>query len=209
MKENIINNIISVIYLAIALVIFFLRNSFFNALFYAILLLSIVGILKIFLKDRVGFLIIFLSLSFISSMLVFKYKLLPFHKALTFLFFIFLILILSFIMIYAFIMKKKNNKIYDKKCEAIVVDLKRNPNTNKEYYKAVYNYYIDDVCYEVEDLNYKKFGIPNLGDKKILYVDSNDYSKAFFKLDFVKEIFFYLVCMIFIIVSILFVIGLF
>ena len=65
-------------------------------------------------------------------------------------------------------------KKHSLKVEATVIDLVKNPNTNREFYQPIYEYEVNDVVMEVGALGYYEKRIPKLGDKLIIFVNPED-----------------------------------
>ena len=65
--------------------------------------------------------------------------------------------------------------------ESTVIDLVKNPNTNKEFYQPIYEYVIDDVVMEVGAPGYYEKRIPKLGDKLKIYVNPENHLDVYFE----------------------------
>jgi hypothetical protein len=69
-----------------------------------------------------------------------------------------------------------------------VIDLERNPNTKKEYYRPIYAYYLDNGEYKVGLPYYLNKKIPKIGDEISLKVSSRDHADVYFEKNLLQKI---------------------
>ena len=95
--------------------------------------------------------------------------------------------------------RRKFLKLYSLHVVGSVVDLIKNPNTNKEYYNIEYSYEIDGNTYTVTSPYALQKKLPSIGDEATIYVNPANYEEAWFDVDhftLVKELIIEGICFI-------------
>ena len=111
--------------------------------------MMVYGILALLLKNRYSSLILGGGISLLSTMFFYSNEILDKIDSLTFFIAFSMILICIISYAFMFITEKEINSKYDMDVEAEVIDLEKNPNTKKEYYRPIYAYYLDNGEYKV------------------------------------------------------------
>lgn len=179
-KTSIIDTCIYIV----AVVMVILIAIFQNQLGVVFIVLSsgafILGILALIKKQKYGFLACGCGIGGLLTYLVYNLKLLDFAESVTFMICISIVIVLFLTFIFSILNRRKVLREYNIEVEAEVIDLIRNVNTKKEYYKPVYKYEIKDMVYEVEAVGYINKFIPSIGDKKKILIKENDYGEVYF-----------------------------
>lgn len=160
-------------------------------------------------KNSSGYLFTSLGISLAASFLLYNCKILDKGDSVTFMICASTFLLMAITLIFMYINNKELFKIYNMDIEAEVVDLIKNPNTTKEYYQVMYQYEVDEKVYTVGTPGFINKSIPNIGDKKKLYVDSSDYANVYFDKTMKEKIYNVSLCAFFMVASLIIAITLF
>ncbi len=209
MKNKILENM-SFAVLAITLVVIAIFNKNANVMLYvASIGMIIYGLLASILKNRYGAMILGGGISLILAVTMYNNKILDKVDSLTF----FVALTMCFICIISYVFMIINEKTlkskYNMEVEAEVIDLEKNPNTKKEYYRPIYAYYLDNGEYKVALPYYLNKNFPKIGDKIKLKLDSNDHADVYFEKTLLNKLYYWSVGIVMIIASIGIIISLF
>ena len=209
MKEKILNNLIYMITVTIVILLVVFKD---NMKVIAVILsigLIMVGICLLLQKKKVGVLSFSGGLSLLISYLLNVNKILIFVDSFTF----FICSSVLFMLVSTFVVEIFNRKAIYKKynmvVEAQVIDLERNPNSKKEFYRPIYEYIINDIVYQVAYIRYIDKLIPNIGDRLKILVMSEDHQEIYFLPEKQEEIKNLIVGLFLVVASIIIIIGLF
>lgn len=160
-------------------------------------------------KNKMGCLSFGVGLSGFFTYFVYIKKILDVYSCITFMICSSVSLILFFTLLFYFLAKYYYKKEFSIVVDGEVVDLIRKKDSKKELYKPIYSYTIDNLNYTVEYIKFLKFLIPNIGDKKRMYVHPNDHLNVYFmpeKMEIIVNLF---TCLTFIILPIIIIVSLF
>jgi len=179
-KEEILSNVSFAIAVITILICLVFRNNLVMLGIVAGIGSFLYGICITINKNTTGYLFFGIGGSLAISLLLYKFKILDKGDTFTFMICCSIFLLMLMVLVVGSIRKKKIFKIYTMSVDAEVIDLVKNTNTKKEYYKPVYSYNLDGKEYVVEALGYIDKFIPKIGDKIKLYVDPKDYMNVYF-----------------------------
>ena len=181
MKNKIIDSIRFTIGVVTLILVFIFKSNLSTVGLVAGIGVALCGFCSLLMGERLVYVFSGLGSSLFISMIIYKMKLLPQFESITF----FMCLSLSLIVFIYFIFDKITDKDMKKKhsleVESTVIDLVKNPNTNKEFYQPIYEYEIDDVVMEVGAPGYYEKRIPKLGDKLKIYVNPENHLDEYFE----------------------------
>ena len=181
MKNKIIDSIRFTIGVVTLILVFIFKSNLSTVGLVAGIGVALCGFCSLLMGERLGYVFSGLGSSLFISMIIYKMKLLPQFESVTF----FMCLSLSLIVIISIIFDKITDKDMKKKhsleVESTVIDLVKNPNTNKEFYQPIYEYVIDDVVMEAGAPGYYEKRIPKLGDKLKIYVNPENHLDVYFE----------------------------
>lgn len=181
MKNKIIDSIRFTIGVVTLILVFIFKSNLSTVGLVAGIGVALCGFCSLLMGERLGYVFSGLGSSLFISMIIYKMKLLPQFESVTF----FMCLSLSLIVIISIIFDEITDKDMKKKhsleVESTVIDLVKNPNTNKEFYQPIYEYVIDDVVMEVGAPGYYEKRIPKLGDKLKIYVNPENHLDVYFE----------------------------
>lgn len=208
-KEKIFSNLSFIIAVITIILIAFFHNN--------IAIIGVIGGIGGFLygiclminKNSTGYLFTSLGISLAASFLLYNYEKFDKGDAVTFMICESTFLLMLITLIFMYINNKELFKLYNMSVEAEVIDLVKNPNTTKEYYQVMYQYELDGKAYVVGTPGFINKSIPNIGDKKKIYVDSNDYANVYFDKTMKEKIYNIGLCSFLMIASLIIVITLF
>ncbi len=208
-KEKLLNNLaFSIGVITIVFIAIFRNNIFIEGIIAGIGAL-LYGICIMFNKNTSGYLFFSIGVSLSLALGLYNYKVLDKEEALTFMICMSVFLLMLVTLIFMYINKKSLFKVYSKCVEGEVVNLVKNPNTNKEYYQVIYHYSIDGSMYTVGAPEFINKHVPNIGDKQNIYVDANDPSNVYFDKSKKEKIYNVSFCVGLMLVSLIIVISLF
>lgn len=209
MKNKIIDSIRFVIGVITLLLVFFFKDNLSTVGLVAGVGVALCGFCSLLLGERLGYVFSGLGSSLFISMIIYKMKLLPQFESITF----FMCLSLSLIVVISIIFDEVTDKDMKKKhsleVEATVIDLIKNPNTNKEFYQPLYEYEVDGVVMEVGSPVYYEKRIPKLGDRLRIYVNPDNHLDVYFESGKIDKIYSIAVGLFLLIASIVIIISLF
>ena len=191
MKNKVLENISFVIVAITLILIAVFSENGKMMLYIASGGLIISGILSCIMKNRHGAMILGGGLSLLTTMFIYTNEILDKVDSTTF--FVCLTLILISVISYVFMVinEKDINKKYNMEVEAEIIDLEKNPNTKKEYYRPVYKYYLDNGEYKVALPYFLDKNFPKVGDKVKIKVDSNDHADVYFERKLLDKIYYW------------------
>lgn len=209
MKNKLIDNVSFAVLIITLLLIAVFRENGKVILFIASGGLVLYGACACLQKQRYGTLIIGSGLSLLVTMFLYVFEMLDKSKSITFMICLscFVIALLSFI--FMLITQKEAMKRYSLIVEGEVIDLEKNPNTKKEYYKPIYNYVIKNMVYTVEYPYFLQKGLPKIGDKSKIYVDPNEPGEVYFDRKLLGKLYYYGTCGVLMLVSAIIIFTLF
>lgn len=209
MKNKIIDSIRFTIGVVTLILVFIFKSNLSTVGLVAGIGVALCGFCSLLMGERLGYVFSGLGSSLFISMIIYKMKLLPQFESITF----FMCLSLSLIVIISIIFDEVTDKDMKKKhsleVESTVIDLVKNPNTNKDFYQPIYEYVIDDVVMEVGAPGYYEKRIPKLGDKLKIYVNPEDHLDVYFEKGKKDKIYNIAVGLFLLIASIVIIISLF
>jgi hypothetical protein len=148
----------------------------------------IYGVLSFFLRNRYSALVLGGGVSLLSTMFIYKNEILSRFDSVTFFICFTMILVCIISYVFMFVTEKEINSKYDMDVLGKVIDLERNPNTKKEYYRPIYAYYLDNGEYKVGLPYYLNKKIPKIGDEISLKVSSRDHADVYFEKNLLQKI---------------------
>lgn len=171
--------------------------------------LIIYGFLSCLLKNRYGAMMLGGGASIITTMIIYNNEILDKVDSITFFISLTLILISIISYIFMIINEKVIKEKYNMEVEAEVIDLEKNSNTKKEYYRPIYVYHLDNGEYKVALPYYLDKNFPKIGDKVKIKVDPNDHADAYFEKTLLNKIYYWSTGAVLIIFSVGIIISLF
>lgn len=208
-KEKIINNLSFVIgVITVVLIAVFHKNLVISGVSAGVGAV-LYGICIMFNKNSSGYLFFSLGISLSASLILFNYNVLDKGDAVTFMICLSTFLLMAVTLIFMYLNKKEIEKVYNIVVKGEVVDLIRNPNTNKEYYQVIYQYELDGKVYNVGTPDYVSKFIPKIGDSINIFIDPLDHANAFFEKSKTEKVYNIGLCTFFMIASLIIVITLF
>lgn len=209
MKNKIIDTIRFIVGVATVILILIFKSKLSVAGLIAGAGVSLYGICSLLMGEKFGYVLSGLGVSLFTSITIYKFEILPQFESITF----FMCLSLSLIIIIALIFDKVNEKKYKMKysleVDATVIDLVKNPNTNKEFYQPIYEYEVDGVLMNVGAPGYYEKRIPKLGDTLKIFVNPEDALDVYFEERKLDKLYHLAVELFLLIASIIIIISLF
>ncbi|MBE6146547.1 MAG: hypothetical protein E7171_08035 [Firmicutes bacterium] len=181
MKNKIIDSIRFTIGVVTLILVFIFKSNLSTVGLVAGVGVALYGVCSLLMGERLGYVFSGLGSSLFISIIIYKMKILPQFESITFFMCLSLSLIVIISIIFDEITDKEMKKKHSLEVESTVIDLVKNPNTNKEFYQPIYEYVIDDVVMEVGAPGYYEKRIPKLGDKLIIYVNPEDHLDVYFE----------------------------
>ncbi len=179
-REKIIDNLSFIIGVLSVIFVVLYKDNILIAGIIAGIGATLYGFLKALQEKNFGYILISVGISLITSLLVYKYKILDRADSLTLMICLSTFILMIITSIFAYFNRKKTFKKYDLNIEAEAIDLIKNPNTNKDYYQVVYSYEINNKYYSVKTPGFINSFIPKIGDKITIYVESSDHANVYF-----------------------------
>jgi hypothetical protein len=181
MKNKMLDTIRFIIGVVTLILVFIFKKSLSDVGLIAGVGVTLYGICSLLMKEKLGYIFSGIGCSLFISILIFKLGILPQFESMT----LFMCLSLSLIIVISMIFDKVADtdfkKTHSLTVEATVIDLVKNPNTNKEFYQPIYEYEVDGVVMNVGAPGYYEKRIPKLGDKLIIYVNPEDALDVYFE----------------------------
>ena len=181
MKNKIIDSIRFTIGVVTLILVFIFKSNLSTVGLVAGVGVALYGVCSLLMGERLGYVFSGLGSSLFISIIIYKMKILPQFESITFFMCLSLSLIVIISIIFDEITDKEMKKKHSLEVESTVIDLVKNPNTNKEFYQPIYEYVIDDVVMEVGAPGYYEKRIPKLGDKLTIYVNPEDHLDVYFE----------------------------
>ena len=181
MKNKIIDSIRFTIGVVTLILVFIFKSNLSTVGLVAGVGVALYGVCSLLMGERLGYVFSGIGSSLFISIVIYKMKILPQFESITFFMCLSLSLIVIISIIFDEITDKEMKKKHSLEVESTVIDLVKNPNTNKEFYQPIYEYVIDDVVMEVGAPGYYEKRIPKLGDKLIIYVNPEDHLDVYFE----------------------------
>jgi len=179
-KEKIIDYISYVVFIALAVLTFIFQSDLKKILIIYSFGAVLVGILYLLQKKKFGFVIFTIGLNILITYFLYKRNVLILPKAITFLVSISIASVLFISVIVNYFSNKALRKVYSLTIEGIVIDLIKEPNSNREYYMPLYQYKVHNEEYEVPYPKYFKRFIPKIGSTINLSVNPNNPEEVYF-----------------------------
>ena len=161
------------------------------------------GILLYLKKYNYGTLITGIGISGVISFILFKSKTLEFDQCVTFMMSTSFGISCILTIIYNLVIRINFKKRYSMVVVGKVIDLEKNNNTKKEYYRPIYEYIINGDSYTCYYPVYLSKNIPAIGEAMPIYIDPNNYLEVYFDPMFVTvlsaygiSVFFAIMCTI-------------
>lgn len=209
MKNKTVDTIRFIVGVVTVILVFIFKSSLSTAGLIGGVGLLLYGICSLLLGERLGYVFSGLGVSLFTSVLIYKFGLLPQFESITFFMCLSLSLIIVISLIFDEVTEREFKKKYSLEIESTVIDLVKNPNTNKEFYQPVYEYVVNDVVMEVGSPVYYEKRIPKLGDKLIIFVNPEDPLDVYFEKSKSDKLYSIAVGMFLLIASIVIIITLF
>lgn len=171
--------------------------------------LILVGIIFLIQKKTNGLLILSLGVSIICSFLLYIFKILVLADVIIFLLTSTVIFTFISYLFVEFVTRRFIYKTYTIRIEAVVVDLIKNNNTKKEYYKPLLQYEVNGNVYDVMYPYFIKSFLPKIGDSKKILVNPDDNTEVYFVKEKIEDIKSIVISLFFIISAFIILIGLF
>ena len=141
------------------------------------------GIMSIIKNETYGNYLTSIALMLTITMTLYMTRLLNRDDAVTFMIIGSFVCFLLLSALVTFITRVHNLKKYSKSVVGEVVDLKKNPNTKKEFYNVIYKYTIEDNIYSVVSPFVFEKKIPEIGSTIDLHVNPIDFEDVWFDWD--------------------------
>ena len=183
MKDKILEWVNFFVGVVFVLLIYFFRNNIFNVLAVASIGASIYGLISIIRAEKIGYAFCSFGISIGVALIFYHFEVLTGGKALTVALMFGISLLMLVTIIFTFVNRNTMLKKFSLPVSAEVIDLVKNPNTNKEFYQPVYAYTIDGEVYSVGALNFINKNIPSIGERITIYVDPKDHESVYFDKD--------------------------
>ena len=209
MKEKLLNNLSFFIGILTVVLVVVFNSNFLLASFIGGIGAFLYGILVSLNKNNYGYLFISLGIGAFSTIILYRSGIFDKVDAITYMICVSVFVLMFITFIFSFINKKENSKLYNLEVEAIVVDLVKNKNTKKDFYQVIYEYELEEKRYTVGTPGFIEKNIPNIGDKKKIYVDSKDHSNVYFDKSLMEKMTNNAIVLSLMIVSLIIIISLF
>lgn len=192
----------------IDLIVIFINQKNYKVLIFAVAFGALVyGIMSIFKKNVIGYIITCLSVSLAITGGLYFGKVLDLAKSFTFMISSSVAILMLLTLVFSVFKKKIIDKEYSLSIEAECVELINNPNTDSKFYQPLYRYYINDHQYTVPYPGFIDKNIPKIGEKRIIRVDENDNQNVYFEKTKMEKLVDYFLIIFFLVVSIIIMIG--
>lgn len=208
-KGKIIDSIMYVLGVIIAILVFVFQKNYSLLFLIAFIAFVIYGVLFLIKRNNIGFLFNGIGIGGLVSLYIYHSKIFDLGDTVTFFFCMSVAVMLILSLIIGFVFRKIVLKTYNLIIDAEVVDLIRNPNSKKDFYKSVYKYNVAGNDYIVEDIEYKHYFVPNIGDIRKINVNPDDATDVYFLPNKLEDIKNFVGSLFFIIASIIIIITLF
>ena len=181
MNNKIVDTIRFTIGALTVVLIFVFKNSLSTVGLIAGIGAALYGVCSILMKEKLGYVFSGIGSSLFISVIIYKMKVLPQFESITFFMCLSLALIIIISLIFDELTNRSLKKIHSLEVEATVIDLVKNPNTNKEFYQPIYEYEVDGVLMNVGAPGYYEKRIPKLGDTLKIFVNPDDALDVYFE----------------------------
>lgn len=188
MKKKILDSVSYMIIVVTLLLIVVFQNNGQVMLFIGaggILLYGLVSCLQL---NKYGTLFLGCGGSLLITMILYTTGYFDKLDSITFMITLSMMLISVISLIFMYFDDKNILKKYTLIVEGEVIDLEKNPNTKKDYYRPVYIYNVDDMGYEVVPPYYFSKNIPKIGDTLKIYVNPQEHGEVYFPKDLLTKI---------------------
>lgn len=209
MKNKLIDNVSFAVLIVTLLLVAVFRENGKVILFIASAGLVLYGSCACLQKQRYGTLLVGCGVSLLITMFLYVFEILDKSNSITFMICLSCFIIAFLSLIFMLINQKEAIKRYSLVVEGKVIDLERNPNTKKEYYRPIYNYVIKNMVYTVEYPYFLQKGLPKIGDKSKIYVDPNEPGEVYFDRKILGKLYSYGTCGVLMLVSAIIIFTLF
>lgn len=209
MKKKIFETLKFLIGIITLLLIVIFQNNIVTVGYIAGIGFSLYGVCAFLYGDKVGYLFTSLGISLVSSLLIYKFDVLPKFESITFFFCLSMCLIAILSLIFEYFREKEYKKVHSLEVDAEVIDLIKNPNTKKEFYQPLFAYNVNGEELVVGLPGYIDKGIPNLGEKQKICVNPNDVTDVYFEKRKSEKLYMLAVSLFFIIASVIIIVTLF
>lgn len=207
--KKIINNIIYILGVILAILIIIFRKKLVIIVLIASIFSFLIGLLLIAIKNVYGYLCAGIGLSTFLGWLFYKFEILMLNDAVTFVMALTLASTITIAYIIEIIRARVNLKIHSLEVEAEVIDLQKVPNVKKDLYYPVFGYVIDKKSFEVDYLKIYKKKIPEIGDKKKIFINPYDHFDVYFAQEKKDKIYIFCCYTFLVIMAVLIIVGLF
>lgn len=202
-----VNKILNALLYIVVVSCFILLIIFQKNLEYVFIILSFLcfflGIIYLLKRNRIGILSIGIGLSGFVTYGIYYKKILTLSKSITLMVCLSICIIIILTILFMFINYINNKKKYSIKLDAMVKDIVPKKINRKDFYKPLYIYTYDKQEYIVENTQFLKYFVPNIGDKRVIYINEKDHSDVFFPPKKFLFFLYLLACLFFILLSIL------
>lgn len=181
MKNKIVDTIRFIVGVVTVILVFVFKENFSTVGLIGGIGVLLYGICSLLIGERLGYVFSGLGVALFTSILIYKFEVLPQFESITFFMCLSLSLIIVISLIFDEVTDREAKNQHSLEVEATVVDLVKNPNINKEIYQPIYEYEVKDVVMEVGAPGYYEKKIPKLGDKLIIFVNPEDPLDVYFE----------------------------
>lgn len=180
MKEKVINCLTYILTIILVIGILLFQNDIKKVFIFGSVMAFFLGILMVLRENKIGFLVTALGFSGVVTFFIYEREILDFNDSVTFMVCLSVALMVVLTDIFMVRMRKMILKKFNIILLGEVIDLEKNKNTRKEFYKIIYRYDIGGMEYIVEDPRYKKSNLPAIGDKREILVDPENLESTYF-----------------------------
>ncbi len=188
MKKKILDNISYIVVVVTLLLIVVYQNNGQAMLFIGAGGIFLYGLVSCLQLNKYGTLFLGGGLSLFITMILYTVGYFDKLDSITFMITLSMMLISVISLVIMYFDDKSILKKYTLIVEGEVIDLERNPNTKKDYYRPVYVYNVDDMDYEVVPPYYFSKNLPKIGDTLKIYVNPDVYGEVYFPKDLLTKI---------------------
>lgn len=184
MKENKIIDLLSYVVVIVAIVLFVVfKNNMKISLLVIGIGGSLFGIISLIKGESYGNYVTSVFIMLAITMILYLCHILDRDKAVTFMILGSFGCLMLLSALVTLLSRARCMKIYSRKVIGTIIDLEKNPNTNKEFYNAICSYEIDGGEYSVTNPYTYQKKVPSVGDNITIYVNPSNITDVWFDID--------------------------